>query len=103
MARTAICELRPFLGEAGRDDRAVRWIVLSVVFSLRAMTTQTPTHVDYLRVLIDRHLAYIAMTILAVQPRCNMRTVNKVNEIWHPCYRYPLQRRVILDSLNERG
>ncbi len=76
MTRTAIGKLRPFLGEAGRDDRAVRWIVLSVVFSLRAMAIQTPAHVHHLWVLIDRHLAYITMAVLAVQSCRDMRPVN---------------------------
>ena len=101
MTRTAIRELDALFSETGRHRRIIGRIVLSIIFRLRPMAVQTPTHVDYLRGLINGHLAYIAVTSLAIQSRGNMRAMHKVNEIRNPHHWYPLQRRVILNGLNE--
>ena len=67
MTRAAVCEFDQF------------FLIVTGSFD---MTIQTPAHVHHLRVLVDTHLAYIAMAVFTVLARRNMRTVIELNEIW---------------------
>ena len=46
--------------------------LLGVILGFRTVTIQAPTHVHHLWVLSNRHLGHIAVTILAIDPGCDM-------------------------------
>ncbi len=90
MASTAIRKLRALFSQHGRNRRIIGRIVLNIIFRLGAMTIQAPTHVHYLRVLIDGHLAHITVAILTVQTGRDMGAMNEVHKVWHHCHRRPM-------------
>jgi molybdate transport system permease protein len=55
------------------------------------MTSQTKAHIKYLWVLGNRYLGHIAVTILTVLSRRDMRTMIKLNKIRHLGNRHPLK------------
>ena len=75
MTGTAIGKLGALVGQHRRNGGVMIRIILDIIFRLRPMTAQAPTHVHHLRALINRHLAYVAVTIFAIQACRDMRTV----------------------------
>ena len=73
-------------------------IILRVLF----VAVQTKTHIESLWILGNIHLTHITMTILAIDPRCNMWTVVEMHKIGHNHYRNPFERLVILHGLDQR-
>ena len=99
MAGAAIGKFGALLEQHRRHGRIVIRIVLEIIFRLRSVTSQTPTHIQHLRVLLHRHLGHVAMTIFAVQPGRDVRSMIEVNEIRHVRHGHPLDRLAFHDVI----
>ena len=72
-------------------------IILRVLF----VAVQTKTHIESLWILGNIHLTHIAVTILAIDSRRDMRTMVEMHKIRHNHHRNPFDWLVILHSLNQ--
>src|SRR5258706_11384304 len=99
MTGSAVSEFGALLLKQRRDSRIIIWIVLCIVFGAGFMTIKTPTHVQYLGVLINRHFADISMTVLAIQTRRNVRAMCEMHKVWHLSYMHPNYRCVVCDRI----
>ena len=73
------------------------WVILGAF----SVTFQTKTHIESLWILVNIYFGQIAMTGLTIDSRCDVRTMIIVHEIRHHRYWYPLERLVILHSLDQ--
>jgi len=70
-----------------------------VILGTFPVTFQTKPHIDCLRVLGNIDFTHIPVTILAIDPSCDMWAVVEMYKIRHDGHRHPLERLVILYSL----
>ena len=73
-----------------------------VILGALPVTVQTKSHIEGLWILGNIHFTHIAMTILAIDPRCNMWTMIEMHKIRHNRHRDPFERLVILHGLDQR-
>ena len=89
MTSSAVGEFRPLLTEHGRYFGIMGRIVLNVISRAGTMTVETKAHIYHLRILGNLHFAHITVTGFAIQACGDMRTMDKMNKVWHLRHRHP--------------